>query len=78
MKQHYLLQAFYSNLNLENTSDEDYAYAQKVWEVFEIKNRGEYHHLYHKVIHYCLQICLKTLEICFLKYMNVILHILYP
>ena len=38
--------AFYSNLNLENISDEDYAHAQKVWEVFEIKNRGEYHDLF--------------------------------
>ena len=38
--------AFYSNLNLENISDEDYLHAQKVWEVFEIINRGEYHDLY--------------------------------
>ena len=37
---------FYSNLNLENMSNEDYAHTQKVWEVFEIKNRGEYHDLY--------------------------------
>ena len=39
-------EAFYSNLNLENISDGDYAYTQKVWEVLEIKNRGEYHDLY--------------------------------
>ena len=39
-------EAFYSNFNLENISDEDYAHAQKVWEVFEIKNRGEYHDLF--------------------------------
>ena len=38
--------AFYSNLNLENISDEDYAQVQKVWEVFEIKNLVEYHNLY--------------------------------
>ena len=39
-------EAFYSNLNLENISDEECAHDQKVWEVFEIKNRGEYHDLY--------------------------------
>ena len=39
-------EAFYSNLNLEDISDEDYAHTQKVWDVFEIKNRGEYHDLY--------------------------------
>ena len=36
-------EAFYSNLNLENINDEDYAHVQKVW---EIKNLGEYHDLY--------------------------------
>ena len=39
-------EAFYSNLNLENISDEDYLHAQKVWEVFETKNLGDYHDLY--------------------------------
>ena len=27
--------AFYSNLSLEDISDEDYTHAQKVWDVFE-------------------------------------------
>ena len=40
------IEAFYSNLNVENISDEDCAHAQKVWEVFGIKNRSEYHDLY--------------------------------
>ena len=39
-------EAFYSNLNLEDISDEDYVHAQKVWDVFEINNLGEYHDLY--------------------------------
>ena len=37
---------FYSELNLEGISDEDYAHAQKVLEVFEINNHSEYHDLY--------------------------------
>ena len=39
-------EAFYSKLNLKGISDKDYAHAQKVWEVFEIKNLAEYHDLY--------------------------------
>ena len=38
-------QDFCSELNLEGISNEDYAHAQKVWEVFEINNRDEYHDL---------------------------------
>ena len=38
-------EAFYSNLNLEDINDEDYAHALKVWGVFEINNLGEYHDL---------------------------------
>ena len=39
-------EAFYSELNLEYITDEDYEHAQKVWKVFGIKNLGEYHDLY--------------------------------
>ena len=39
-------EAFNSNLNLEDVSDEDYGHAQKLWYVFKIKNHGEYHDLY--------------------------------
>ena len=39
-------ESFYSELNLEDISDKDYLHAQKVWDVFEIRNLGEYHDLY--------------------------------
>ena len=39
---------FYSKLNLEGINYADYEHAQKAWEVFGIKNRGEYHDLYAK------------------------------
>ena len=37
---------FYSNLNLEDITDEDYIHAQKVWDTFKIKKIGEYHDIY--------------------------------
>ena len=37
---------FYSNLNLKDIRNEDYAHAPKVWDVFEIKNLDKYHDLY--------------------------------
>ena len=39
-------EAFYSNFNIEDISNEDYAHAQKVWDVFKINNLGDYHDLY--------------------------------
>ena len=36
----------YSELNLEGITDKDHSHAQKIWEVFEINNLGEYHDLY--------------------------------
>ena len=70
--------SFYSELNLEDISDKDYLYAQKVWDVFEIRKLGEYHDLYmFSMIHYYLQMYSKNFEKNVLKYMKQILHISY-
>ena len=42
-------EAFYSRLNGEDISDENYAHAQKVWETFEMKNLKDNHNLYNRV-----------------------------
>ena len=34
-------ESFYSELNKEDITDEDYVHAQKVWKVFKIKNLGQ-------------------------------------
>ena len=39
-------EAFYSELNLNNTTDKDYEHVKKVWEAFGIKNLRQYHYLY--------------------------------
>ena len=42
-------EAFYSRLNEEGISEEDYAHAQKVWETFEMKTLEDYHNLYNRL-----------------------------
>ena len=39
-------ETFYSELNKEGITNEDYVHARKVWDVFKIKDLGEYHDLY--------------------------------
>ena len=38
-------EAFYSKLNDENISDEDYQHAQKVWDTLNMTSMREYHDL---------------------------------
>ena len=41
-------EAFYFKLKNEGISDEDYAHAQKVWEVFEMEHLEDYNNLYNE------------------------------
>ena len=47
MKYYYQIKkAFYSELHLEDITDKDYTHAQKVFDEFNLKNLGDYHHWY--------------------------------
>ena len=59
---------------MEDLTDADYAHAKGVCKNFKIKSLGEYHDLYVQVIDYCYLIYLRSLEICVLKYMDLILQ----
>ena len=67
--------AFYSELNLADITDKDYAHAQKVFKELNLKNLGDYHDLYVQSGTLLLADVLITLETSALKYMNSILLI---
>ena len=68
----------YNKLNSTDISDYDYEYAKKVWDVFEIKNIGEYHDLYIKIDTLLLadvfenfkNKCIKTYELDLLHFVS--------
>ena len=70
-------EAFYSKLYLDEITDEYYIHVQKAFKEFSINNLVNIMIYIIKVIHYCLQVNLRILEIKILKYMNLILLILY-
>ena len=39
---------FYSQMNNQHISNEEYSHAQNVWNTFQLKTMGEYHDLYLK------------------------------
>ena len=65
---------FCSHLNIEHITDADYAYAKRVCKDFEIKKLEEYHELYFQRDALLLAEVIEKLEICVLKYVNLILQ----
>ena len=66
---------FHSELNNKDITDKDYEHYQKVWEVFEIKNLGEYHDLYVQCDTLLLADVFENFKTSVLKYMDLILFI---
>ena len=62
---------------MEGTADTDYRHATRVSEEFKTKNLGKFHDLHVQVIHYYLQMYMKTSETNILRYINLILLIFY-
>ena len=67
---------FYSNLNMEDIGDIDYRHGNNVYKGFKLENLGDYHDLYVQsdtlLPENLKTLCLKILEICVLKSMNLI------
>ena len=72
-------EAFYSSLNMEDITGDDYRNAKRVLKYLYAKNKnlGVYHDSMLRVIRYWLQMYLRTLEINVLRYMNWILLIFW-
>ena len=64
---------FYRHLNIKDITDADYVHTKRVCKDFEIKHLEQYHDL-HVQSDALLLTCLKTLEICVVRYMNLILQ----
>ena len=71
--------AFYSELYLQDITNEDYRHAQKVLKELKLKRLGDYYYLYVQSGTLLLieQMYLKTLETNVLKYINSILLIFF-
>ena len=67
--------AFYSELNLEDITDEDYAHYQKVFKKLGLKTLEIVMTYVFNAIHYYFQMYLNTLETSVSKYMNLTLLI---
>ena len=65
---------FCGHLNIEHITDADYAYPKRVCKDFEIKKLEEYHELYFQRDALLLAEVIEKLEICVLKYVNLILQ----
>ena len=70
-------EAFYSSLNMEDITDVDYRHEKIVFKYYNNKNIGDNYDFMFIVIPYYLQMYLRILEVCVLRYMNLILLIFY-
>ena len=69
-------ESFYSSLNMENIDDIDYRHGNNVFKRFKKINENIMIYMYKAILYYLLMY-LKTLEICVLKFMRLILLISY-